>query len=179
MILDIERVVPNAAFSLYRYLRQDCQYKVGATQGRLIEHFQNLQFTEAYPSDLTKLTQPTLAIQTLQALTSRTPFYGLALSDDTISIPIYGFVMGREHDRANVLYRDRLINDLIQILLNANLDGVIPLYEQASKLVIGHLEISDASATTIPVNVPEIEADRFKFRVDVTVGYSVETRASL
>ena len=176
MIIEITREIPNTAFSVFRYLK-DVMYKADGVVGRLVDHHSGLAFTDAYPDDLSKVLGPVLAIHSLNTVVEDTPFFGAYDSEKTIHLPIYGFVVGKGSAtsmRGNVLYRDRLSNDLVNLFKHANGDGVFVLYEQASKQAIGHLEVIRATARTIVVPAPAIEADRFKFLVDLSLAYSTE-----
>jgi hypothetical protein len=186
MAYAVQRSLPNTIFSLYRFLKEN-QYTVGAETGSpqtktLQQFYTDLVIFPAYPDDLTRLTTPVLAIGGLE--TARDLFEGRALQEPdffggaifgtTYRIPLYGFVVGQGSDRANKHYRDRLMGDLYEIFVGQCGDEGLDLYDADTKTLQqgGGLEITTARTRYLPVNAPEIEAERYKFLVDIDVHYA-------
>lgn len=158
----IVRITPNIVMSVFKFLK-DTSYTVGSTTGKLTDHFSGLKIVQAYPDDLTKLSAPTLALTETTDIAQAQHFYGQSLAEDIYRLSVYGFVMGQGDDIRNKAYRDRLMNDVYQLLSSVGQNEGIPLYDHVTKAEIGAIETMEVRARTIPVNAPEIEADRYKF----------------
>ena len=144
------------------------------TTGTLKQHFADLMIMSAYPDDLTRVSVPLLAMGGLEAADAEPAFLGASLFGATYRIPLYGFVMGRGSDAKNKAYRDRLMSDLYELFVHQCSDEGLDFYDADSKVLqeAGGLEITTARARTLPVNAPEIEADRHKFSFELDVHYA-------
>ncbi len=171
--LVVDRALMNAHFSLFKFLNENT-YTVGATTATLKQHFSNLMIMSSYPDDLTKMTVPMLALGGLEVADAEPDFFGSLLFGATYRIPLYGFVMGQGSDAKHRAYRDRLMSDLYEIFVRQCGDDGFDLYDADSKTLqdSGGLEITDARARMLPVNAPEIEADRYKFVFELDVHYA-------
>lgn len=182
MPLEVQRTLSNTIFSLFRFLKEN-EYTVAGQTKTLQGFFPDLVLFPAYPDDLTRLKTPVLAVGGLE--TARDlfegralqgpEFYGGAVFGTTYRIPLYGFVVNQGHDRANKRYRDRLMGDLFEIFVHQCGDEGLDLYDEDSKTLIqaGGLEITIARTRYLPVNAPEVEAERYKFLVDIDVDIEV------
>jgi hypothetical protein len=173
MSLVVQRSLMNVNFSLFKFLNENT-YTVGVTAGTLKQHFSDLMIMSAYPDDLMKTTKPTLAVGGLEVADAEADFFGGALFGATYRLPLYGFVMGRGSDAKNKAYRDRLMSDLYEIFIAQCGDEGFDLYDADSKTLqdAGGLEITNARARMLPVNAPDIEADRYKFVFELDVHYA-------
>lgn len=178
-MLVVQRTLPNVIASVHRYL-MDHQYQVGATVGTFRSFFPGLVIFPAYPDDLERLKTPVLALGGIEftrsirsAVIEDPDFFGAALFGVTYRLPMYGFVVGQGGDRQNKAFRDRLMSDLIEVLVHEAGDEGIPLYDHESKQDSGSsIEVTNASARVLPVNAPTVEADRYKFVVEIDVAYA-------
>lgn len=171
--LVVQRSLMNVNFSLFKFLN-DNTYTVGVTSGTLKQHFADLMVMSSYPDDLTKITKPTLAVGGLEVADAEPDFFGAALFGTTYRIPLYGFVMGRGSDAKNKAYRDRLMSDIYEVAVHQCGDDGFDFYDADSKTLqeAGGLEITIARARMLPVNAPDIEADRYKFVFEFDVHYA-------
>jgi hypothetical protein len=182
MPLEVQRTLPNTIFSLFRFLKEN-QYTVGPQTKTLQGFYPDLVIFPAYPDDLTQLRTPVLALGGLETARDlfegralQAPdFFGGAVFGTTYRVPLYGFVCKQGHDANNKRYRDRLMSDLFEIFVSQCGDEGLDYYDEESKTLIqaGGLEILTARTRYLPVNAPEIEAERYKFLVDVDVDIDV------
>jgi hypothetical protein len=170
--LVIQRSLMNVHFSLFKFLNENT-YTVGVTSATLKQHFANLMIMSSYPDDLTRMTKPLLALGGLEAADPEPDFFGAAIFGATYRIPLYGFVMGQGSDAKHRTYRDRLMSDLYEVFVHQCGDEGFDLYDADSKTFqdSGGLEVTNARARMLPVNAPEIEADRYKFVFELDVHY--------
>jgi hypothetical protein len=183
--VSVERVLTNTVASVYHWLK-NVQYALNSTTGEettpgtLEDHFTDLRIQVGYPSDLARLTAPTLAVAEEDVRRVRERYFGGQLRPRVMRIQLYGFVVGQKDSNGNTdtpraesvsrLYRDRLKSDVYELCVDAEDNVGIPLYEQASKTEIGMLEVVEpVIARVLPANAPEIEADRWKFLVELAV----------
>lgn len=171
--LVVQRSLMNVNFSLFKFLNENT-YTVGVTSGTLKQHFSDLMVMSSYPDDLTKITKPVLAMGGLETADAEPDFFGAALFGATYRIPLYGFVMGRGSDAKNKAYRDRLMSDLYEVFIHQCGDDGLDFYDADSKTLqeAGGLEMTNARARMLPVNAPDIEADRYKFVFELDVHYA-------
>lgn len=181
MPYQVQRTLPNVIFSLNRFLKEN-QYTVGTTTQTLQQFYPQLVLMPAYPDDLTRLNSPVLALGSLE--TSRDLFEGRAIGDPdffgggifgvTYRVPLYGFVVGQGSDRANKYYRDKLLSDLEEVLSAQGGDEGFDLYDAETKTLQqeGGLEITSVRARYLPANAPDIEAERYKFLIDLDIAYA-------
>jgi len=166
----ISRVGPNVAFSVFRFLA-DTTYTVGTDTKTLVQFF-GVEIKQAYPDDLTTITRSLLALSEPDEVFEDLKFYGDPAQEDVITLSIYGFVVGQGSDVANKKYRDRLANDLYYLFSKIGADEGITYYEHASKAVLGEIEVGSVRLRMLPSNVPEIDADRYRFVLDVAFSVS-------
>jgi len=166
----IVRVGPNVVFSAFRFLN-DQSYTVGAETKTLLQ-FYGVEIRHAYPDDLTTITRPVIALSEPEEMAEDLRFFGDPAQEDTISMSIYGFVVGQGSDIANKRYRDRLANDLYYLFAKIGADDGITYYEHASKAVLGVIEVGSVRLRMLPSNVPEIDADHYRFVLDVAFSVS-------
>src|SRR3989304_3890143 len=166
--MQVNRYFLDLPYSLFKFLRTQT-YTVDITTATLLQHHSGLQIVHAYPDDITALKVPTLALSTPMAATEDGNLFGTVSGingdPDVFSLEIYGFVVGRSGDHASKTYRDKLMNDVYNLLKRMP----IPLYSQAAGsggITTGTVEIIGLRARSLPVNIPEIEADRFKFIIE-------------
>jgi hypothetical protein len=171
--LVVQRSLMNVQFSLFKFLNENT-YTAGVTLATLKQHFANLMIMSAYPDDLTRMTKPLLALGGLEMADQDPDFFGAPSFGAAYRIPLYGFVMGQGSDPKNRAYRDRLMSDLYEIFVHQCGDEGFDLYDADTKSLhdAGGLEITNARARTLPVNAPDIEADRFKFVFELDVPYA-------
>lgn len=169
----IVRIGPDIAFSLMRFFKT-VQYTVGVDTKALQGHFAHLRLLPAYPDDLTALTTPALAFSAGEEMTAGEDFFGEEVVQSLYPFSIHGFVVGRGSDQASKLYRDRLKNDVEQLLRVVASSEGIPLYDHASGNALAGetLEVVNVRSRLIPANAPMIEADRYKFVVEGAVDHT-------
>lgn len=167
------QVITALAYSLYRWIRS-APYAVGAGPNlTLLQHFPQLTILPAFPSDLTKIQGPTLAVGNPATIKAEGFFFGEA-QEQLWSMELYGFVKGQGSDHSNRLYRDRLANDVFWLFNTLARESGVPLFDQASQSEISAIEVTDAELRFIPETEPQVEADRFRFGVALELGYDTE-----
>jgi len=178
MTLTMQRTLPNIVSSVLRYLK-DTQYTVGPDTKVLSGpsgFFTDLLLFPAYPDDLTKIKTPILALGTTELSKFDPDTYGSATFGITVRLPLYGFVCGQgkpgTSDSANKAYRDKLLSDLVELFSQDASNQGIPLFDAVSKQEIGEIEVVHVSARALPVNAPNIDADRYKFIVEIDAAYT-------
>lgn len=170
------RALPNLIASMFRYLN-DLQYTVGADTKTLKQFFPGLIIFPAYPDDLTTLKSPVLALGGAEFSQVNPDLFGSVGEDIMFRFPIYGFVCGQRDntgqssDGQNKFYRDRLMSDLYEIFTTTAANEGIDLYDADSKLVISSIEAVGCAARTIPTNAPNVDADRYRFLVEVDLAF--------
>lgn len=170
MTVTIERIGPDIAFSVFRFLRET-QYAVGAQTAKLTGHFAGLTLLPAYPDDLLKISTPVLALAAADSVMEAQDYFGEELEEDLYTATLFGFVVGQGNDAANKRYRDRLLNDCVQLLRRvAQIEG-IPLFDHASQAEKDGqtIEVLNVRGRLIPANAPEIEVERYKFLVETGI----------
>lgn len=166
----IERAGPSFAYSLFRYL-VEVEYIVGVTTAKLTVHHSQLEVKAGYPDDLAQVSKPRLALVTPWDMKPGAIFYGSQLREDEFPFALYGFVAGltaaaNQLDAANRLYRDRLFNDVYQLLSGDASDAGFKLYDEASKAEIGAVELYDVKGRLLLNANSQLDADRFRFVVE-------------
>ena len=170
----IARSANNVSFSVYKWAKS-VVYTVGTTTTTLSGHHAGLTILGAYPGDLTAIKTPTLAVLGYDDDVAGQDMLGSAeaISEDLYAIAFYGFVVlgASQSDQAHLRYRDRLRNDLVQVLRRVGGEAGIPLYDSLSKAEYGVVEVINVRSRLIPVSAPDVMADRYKFVVTGEVPY--------
>lgn len=161
---------PNIVFSVFKYFRE-YQYTARNITGTLQQHFSGLQIRAGYPDDLTKIVAPTLAIVGASDIEQVMEFFGEDVTEEEYSLAIFGFVLGQGSDAGNRVYRDRLYNDVYQLMSGPAGSEGIDLYDHTTKVLIGSIDVERPRGRLIPVNAIEEEVDRYKFVVSMGVCY--------
>lgn len=166
----ITRIGPDVAYSVFRFF-QETTYTIGADTKTLRGHFANLAIVPAYPDDLVALASPTLALAVADGVREEQDFYGEAIAEDVYMLTAFGFVLGQGSDAANRRYRDRLLNDVVQLLRRVAQTEGVPLYDHATGAANGSntLEVLNIRGRLVPANAPEIEAERYKLIVEAEI----------
>lgn len=162
------RSLPNVIASTFRYLN-DLQYVVGSRTDTLKGFFPGLIIFPAYPDDLSVVKSPLLALGSTEFSKFGDDFFGSPGFNATYRFPLWGFVCGQGSDQKNKGYRDRLMGDLVEIFSTTAANEGYDLYDSETKLVIGEIEAVGCAGRTIPTNAPTIDADRYRFLVEVDV----------
>jgi len=136
-------------------------YTKGANTKTLAQFYSGLKIIGEYPQDLETISLPTIALSSPDEQPLIDEFYGdgYAMRYD---FTIYGFSGGETTDQLNLFQRDNLRNDLKHLLEGS----YINLYSFPDLTLLGTMDIIDVSSRSLPSNVNEIRADRFKFIVD-------------
>ena len=168
-------VISNVSHSVYKWLRTYV-YKSGATAitGTLLEQFTQLTILPAYPSDLLKIKSPTLAVGTASGISTSGFFYAELRQDKIILLDLFGFVAGQGSDHSNALYLSRLMNDVAWLCDDVARHSGILLYEQGTNVEIGQLEVDQVRVRQLVESVPAVEADRYRFIVELEIPYTAE-----
>jgi len=178
--LVMQRTLPNIVSSVLKYLKET-QYTVGSDTKVLAGpggFFTDLLLFPAYPDDLVKLKTPVLALGTTELSRFDPDVYGSATFGLSLRLPLYGFVCnqknaaGQVSDAANKAYRDKLMSDLVELFAQDASNIGITLYDAVSKQEVGEIEIVHVAARALPVNAPNIDADRYKFLVEIDAAYT-------
>lgn len=165
------RSLPNVVASVFRYL-SDLEYTVGARTDTLKGFFPGLIIFPAYPDDLTQLKSPLIALGSTEYSQFGPANFGSVGFDAIYRLPIFGFVCGQGGDQKNKAYRDRLMSDLIEIFSTTASEEGFDLYDADTRLVISSVEAVGCSARVLPANAPSVDAERYKFLVEVDVDFS-------
>ena len=160
------RSLPNVIASTFRYL-SDLQYTVGSRTDTLKGFFPGLIIFPAYPDDLSVLKSPVLALGSTEFSKFGNDLFGSPGFDAVYRLPLWGFVCGQGGDQKNKGYRDRLISDLVEIFSTTAANEGYDLYDSETKQVIAEIEAVGCAARVIPANAPTIDADRYRFLVEV------------
>jgi hypothetical protein len=162
------RSLPNIIASMFRFLT-DLQYTVGSRTDTLKGFFPGLIIFPAFPDDLTVLKSPVLALGSTEYTTFGSPKFGDPGIQAMYRLPIWGFVCGQGSDQKNKAYRDRLMSDLVEIFSTTAANEGFDLYDADTRTVISEVEVTGCSARAIATNAPTIDADRYRFLVEVDV----------
>lgn len=162
------RSLPNVIGSTFRYL-SDLQYTVGSRTDTLKGFFPGLIIFPAFPDDLTILKSPVLALGSTEFSQFAADRFGQPDFEAIYRLPIWGFVCGQGGDQKNKAYRDRLMSDLVEIFSGTASNEGYDLYDNETKQVLGSIEAVGCAAREIPTNAPEIDADRYRFLVEVLI----------
>lgn len=178
-MITVQRSIQNVMFSLFRFLNEN-EYQVEnqstsvVTTGTLKDFFPDLIIRSAYPDDLMTVNVPTLALGGVEVAEANDDFFGSALFGATFRVPLYGFIAGRGSDAKNKVYRDKLMSDLYELFVQQCGDEGFDFYDAETKILqeAGGLEVIAARTRLIPANAPTIEADRYKFQMELDVHYA-------
>jgi hypothetical protein len=162
------RSLPNVIASTFRYL-SDLQYTVGSKTDTLKGFFPGLIIFPAFPDDLTVLKSPVLALGSTEFSQFGQDLFGSPGFEAIYRLPIWGFVCGQGSDQKNKGYRDRLMSDLVEIFATTAANEGYDLYDAETKLVLASIEAVGCAAREIPTNAPTIDADRYRFLVEVDI----------
>lgn len=171
--MEFARYLPDTRHSVYQWLRT-YSYEVGSASGTLLNHFSQLTLQPAYPSDLTRLTGPTLALGDLDLVSSAEDLYGEQAADQIIALSLFGFVLKQGSDQGNSLYLARLMNDVFLLFDRVGRSEGLVLYDQNTKGEIGEIEVTRAVARRLVELQPAVEATRFRFALDAEIALTVE-----
>ena len=173
-MITVSRRWPGLIVSIDRWLKT-VTYDVDGVLQTLQQRFANLQIAVGYPDDLTKVERPTIALHPGRMVPGD-DFFGQGVFEDLYALELYGFVLGQGTDAKNAearnrMYRDALLNDLLQ-LFRAAQDEAIPLLDPASKAEVGAVDLVAVRGHLIPSNAPDIAADRHKFLVELDAAFA-------
>lgn len=174
----IERLLPDVMVSTMRFLNT-AQYQVGdaGTPGTLKVHADALadashalKIRQGYPDDLTKIVVPTLALAGPTAIEAADEFYGSTFQGRVYRLFVYGFVtLGDKTDPEHVIYRDALMNDVLELFLTVGRSNGILMVDSVTKADLGSVEVVSASGRVVPAVAPQVPAERHKFLITVDV----------
>jgi hypothetical protein len=167
------KTLTNIGHSFYRFFRTHT-YDGSVPGGTLLQQFPQLTILPAYPSDLAVLRTPTLAIGMPSGMNTDALYFAELGQDQVISMALYGFVKGQGSDHLNALYHSRLMNDVFWLCDSVARHDGLALWDQASNSQIGQVEVNEALCRHVPETMPAVEIDRFKFVVELEIGYTAE-----
>jgi hypothetical protein len=166
------KVLVNIGHSIYRFI-QTYPYDGVVPGGTLRQQFSQLTIVPAYPTDLLTIRGPVLAIGTASSIGSTQEFYAERQRDQIILVDLYGFVAGQGSEHSNALYLTRLMQDVFWLFDSVGRDDGITLFDRDTASEIGQVEVDQARIRQVPETLPAVEADRFKFVLELELAYTV------
>lgn len=179
MTTTILRPAEDILYSVFKWAREQ-SYTVGATTGPLTTHHTGLVIRPGFPDDLVTLAAPTLALTGPTAIQPGDDFFGGSVAEDIYTLSWFGFIVGQGSDVSHRAYRDRLMNDVVQLLRRAASEEGVDLYSAADGTRVtdavegdATIEVTRVDARLVPVNAPELDVERYKFVCDCDVAIMV------
>ena len=173
MTVEITSLIEDVKQSLYYFLNHTTYTKDSTTQ-LLNQHFPGLNIVLGFPGDLEKLRLPTLAIVggTVLPYNYLTFGQGAALNEIAFPFVIYGFCGGHQHEGQNQRQRDRLLNDLKELLTESE---YLSYYEGSDfSSAVSDLGIKDITGSVLP-ETGMTESEKFRFEVNFQLVYIKES----